>query len=272
VPLIPLLALCLYYEDEGAGRAVVLIHGWPMSARMWDDQAAALRSRYRVIRYDRRGFGRSPAEPWNESSAGHDPQDLAALLDYLNVRSAYLVGHSQGGSVAMSFTLAHPERVEALVLHGSGLDGFVLPETGPFASHDSVKVLMQEKGMPAFREAWAAHPINHVPEGRPEVRARLSLILNEYTAGDVLTPIPPRLGPTPARTAAIHRLSEIRTPTLVLVGDTDLPFFQIIADALVFLIPGAEKVVVPGGGHIVNMIEPERYNAELLRFLRSVER
>src|SRR5688572_25825658 len=56
----------LYYQDEGSGPALVLIHGWPMSARMWDDQARAFKDRYRVIRYDRRGFGRSPAEPWNE--------------------------------------------------------------------------------------------------------------------------------------------------------------------------------------------------------------
>src|SRR6185436_9985271 len=62
----------LFYQDEGSGQALVLIHGWPMSARMWDDQAAALKQRYRVIRYDRRGFGRSPAAPWNDGPGDHD--------------------------------------------------------------------------------------------------------------------------------------------------------------------------------------------------------
>jgi pimeloyl-ACP methyl ester carboxylesterase len=58
----------------------------------------------------------------------------------------------------------------------------------------------------------------------------------------------------------------------VLVGDADLPFFQIAADILTFEIPGAQKVSIKGGGHIVNMIEPERYNAEVTRFLNEVER
>src|SRR3954462_9819870 len=79
----------LFYQDEGTGHPLVLIHGWPMSARMWDDQAAALKQHYRVIRYDRRGFGRSPAEPWNEGPGDHDVADLNALLDFLQVKSAY---------------------------------------------------------------------------------------------------------------------------------------------------------------------------------------
>jgi pimeloyl-ACP methyl ester carboxylesterase len=236
---------------------------------MWDDQARALKERYRVIRYDRRGFGRSPAEPWNEGSSDHDVADLTALLDQLRIRSAYLLGHSQGGSVAVGFTLEHPDRVAGLILHGAVPGGFVLPEQGPFADHDSVRVLMQQQGMDAFRRAWTAHPINLIPEGKTEVRARLAQILNEYNGADVLKPTSPRSAP--AGPAAIYRLYQIPTPTLVLIGESDLPFFQIAADVLVFEIPGAQKVSVRGGGHIVNMIEPERYNAELLRFLQPLD-
>jgi 3-oxoadipate enol-lactonase len=129
-------------------------------------------------------------------------------------------------------------------------------------------VLMQRYGMDSLRRAWAAHPINRLPDGKSEVRTRLSLILSEYSGADVLKPTPPT---APNTTPAIHRLHEIRTPTLVLVGDSDLPFFQIAADVLTFEIPGAEKVSVKGGGHIINMIEPERYNAEVARFLDRVE-
>jgi 3-oxoadipate enol-lactonase len=248
----------------------VLIHGWPMSARMWDDQARAFKDRYRVIRYDRRGFGRSPAEPWNEGSSDHDVADLTALLDHLQVPKAYVLGHSQGGSVAVGFTLEHPDRVDALILHGAVPGGFVLPEEGPFATLDSVRVLMQKHGMDSLRRVWATHPINETPAAMPEVRARLAQILSEYTGADVLKPIPSRRGPQ--KPATIYRLREIRVPTLVLVGSSDLPFFQISADVLAFEIPGSEKVSIQGGGHIVNMIEPERYNAEVARFLRSQER
>src|SRR5712692_9056922 len=114
----------LYYQDEGTGHPLVLIHGWPMSARMWDDQARVLKERYRVIRYDRRGFGRSPAEPWNEGSSEHDVADLTALLDHLHVTTAYVLGQSAGGSVAIGFALEHPERVDALILHGAVPGGF----------------------------------------------------------------------------------------------------------------------------------------------------
>ena len=258
-----------YYEDEGTGHPLVLIHGWPMSARMWDEQVRVLKAHYRVIRYDRRGFGRSPGTPWHESSAEHDPADLAALLQYLKITHAYILGHSQGGSVATQFTLDHPEQVDALILHGAGLDGFVLPETGPFAEHDSVRILMHDKGMAAFRERWLAHPINHVPDGKPEVAALIASIVGQYSGADVLqeTPKPP-----PGHVAAIYRLREIKVPALVMVGGDDLPFFRITADALAFLIPGAHEAVVRGGGHLVNLIEPELYNAEVLRFLREVER
>jgi pimeloyl-ACP methyl ester carboxylesterase len=258
----------IYYEVEGTGHALVLIHGWPMSARMWDEQARVLKNYYQVIRYDRRGFGRSPGTPGAEQSAEHDAQDLEALLSYLKVSHAYVLGHSQGGAVAQQFTLDHPDQVDALILHGAPIDGFVLPETGPFSGAASVRELMQKSGMAEFRRQWLAHPINHVPEGRPEVAALIADIVANYSGDDVLKMVPKRSGGVPA----IERLNEIKAPALVLVGGEDLPFFQISADALAFEIPGAQKVVVPGGAHLVNIIEPERYNAEVLRFLRGVER
>jgi 3-oxoadipate enol-lactonase len=259
----------IYYEDEGSGHAIVLIHGWPLSERMWDDQARVLKEYYRVIRYDRRGFGQSPATPWNESASEHDPADLEALLRYLKVPSAYLVGHSAGGSVVTQFALDHPEQVDALVLSSSALGGFVLPETGPFSGNDSLRPFIQRVGMPAFRRAWLALPMNHIPEDKPEIEARLAAIGAQYTAVDVLQPTP---APATKRVAAIWRVQSIKAPTLVIVGANDEPFFQISADALALEIPGAHKVVVRGGAHMVNMIEPELYTAELLRFLRGVER
>src|SRR5512140_3156494 len=82
----------IYYQVEGTGHALVLIHGWPMSARMWDEQARVLKNYYKVIRYDRRGFGRSPGTPGAEQSAERDAQDLEGLLRLLKVSSAYVLG------------------------------------------------------------------------------------------------------------------------------------------------------------------------------------
>ncbi|HEY8795471.1 MAG TPA: alpha/beta hydrolase [Gemmatimonadaceae bacterium] len=258
----------IYYEVEGSGHPLVLIHGWPMSARMWDAQARELKNYYQVVRYDRRGFGRSPGGVGLEQSAEHDAQDLEALLRYLKIPHAYIVGHSQGGAVAQQFTLDHPDQVDALILHGAPIDGFVLPETGPFSGAGSVRELMQKSGMAEFRRQWLAHPINHVPADRQEVAAFIADIVAQYSGDDVLKMVPAHAAGVPA----IQRLNQIKTPALVLVGGEDLPFFQISADALAFLIPGAQKVVIPGGAHLVNIIEPERYDAEILRFLRAVER
>lgn len=258
----------IYYQVEGTGHALVLIHGWPMSARMWDEQAAVLSRYFQVIRYDRRGFGRSPGTPGREQSAKNDAADLEALLRLLKVSHAYILGHSQGGAVAQQFTLDHPDQVDALILHGAPIDGFVLPETGPFSGASSVRELMQKSGMAEFRRQWLAHPINHVPANRPDVAAFIADIVEQYHGDDVLIMSPAH----PEGKPNIERLGEIKAPTLVLVGGEDLPFFQISADALVFEIANAVKVVIPGGAHLVNIIEPERYNAELLRFLRGVER
>ena len=259
----------IYYEDEGSGHPLVLIHGWPMSERMWDEQARVLKQYYRVIRYDRRGFGRSPAEPWHEGSGGHDVADLVALLRYLDVKSAYVLGHSAGGSTAMQFALDYPQQVDALILHGAVPGGFVLPEVGPFAIHDSTRMLAQTRGMDEVHRQWLANPINHVPADRPDVAAAIAAIVNQYSGADLLLPTPP---PSGSHVPAIERLHELKMPTLILVGGSDLAFFQISADALAFEIAGSQKVAIPGGGHLVNMMEPERYNAEVLRFLRSVER
>ena len=110
----------LYYEITGQGHALVLIHGGQLDRRMWDDQFRFFGSKYKVIRYDVRGFGNSPAaaEPYS------DKEDLAALLKFLKVEKAYIAGLSLGGRIAIDFAIAHPEMVDALVLAGPGLSGF----------------------------------------------------------------------------------------------------------------------------------------------------
>ncbi|HEX8353421.1 MAG TPA: alpha/beta hydrolase, partial [Pyrinomonadaceae bacterium] len=110
----------LYYETAGRGPAVVLLHGGLNDSRLWDEQMGPLSKRFRVVRYDLRGFGRSNAEPvefW-------PTEDLRALLDFLKIEKATLVGLSLGGIVAADFALEHPARVDRLILVGPGLRGY----------------------------------------------------------------------------------------------------------------------------------------------------
>ena len=111
----------LYCEETGAGPALVLIHGFTLDTRMWDDQFGLFAEHYHVIRYDLRGFGQS-AVPADTLYAHFD--DLKALFDALGIEQAHLVGLSKGGGVALDFALAFPAYVRSLVLIDSILGGF----------------------------------------------------------------------------------------------------------------------------------------------------
>ena len=103
----------LYFEIAGSGQPLVLLHGFTLDTRMWDDQFEPLTREFQVIRYDMRGFGQS-GPPASERYAHAD--DLRDLLDHLRVDKAHLVGLSKGGAIALDFTLAYPRRVNKLVL------------------------------------------------------------------------------------------------------------------------------------------------------------
>jgi len=254
----------IYYETEGNGPPVVLVHGRTLNLRVWDDQVPAFRQSFKVICYDRRGFGRSTGLPNRYT----DPSDLAALLDKLGVAKAHLVGMSQGGSVATSFAIEYPERVLSLVLQGSSLEGFNLPWSGPDrVSREEFKKVIQEKGIVAFRKEWINHPLMEIPPEKSAAQDRLRTILESYSGADLLNPAPPPVGRAPD----VLRLNEIKAPTLILIGAGEVPYLRIVADALSYAIPGAKKAVIPGGGHLINMIEPESYNQVVMNFLKSVE-
>src|ERR1700680_1152810 len=118
---LPVVGADLFYEVEGHGTAVMLVHGFALDARMWDDQVAALRTVATVVRYDLRGFGRSSLPPLGVAYSHGG--DLLAPLDHLRLETAVLVGLSMGVLVAMHATLLAPERVRGLALLDSVLGG-----------------------------------------------------------------------------------------------------------------------------------------------------
>ena len=245
-----------YYEARGSGPPVVLLHGFSLDSRMWDGQGAALASRYRVIRYDLRGHGKTTA-PITVPFAAHD--DLRDLLDDLGVQRATLVGLSMGARVAVDFALAYPERVSGLVLAGPGLSGYVLKERP--AGMDSVIVAIRAGDTRRAAEHFAETPLMAIP-WRPDAHAEMKVIVvgNAHLWG--LAGSPERALDPPA----IGRLSEIRVPLLVVVGAADTPDTRRVADTLA-TVKGATKAVVPNAGHMVNMAAPERFNELLLEFL-----
>jgi 3-oxoadipate enol-lactonase len=249
----------LYYEMAGSGRVVVLIHGGLADSRLWDDQFSEFAKHYRVVRYDLRGFGRSD---FSMGPLSH-VDDLTALLKFLKIRKAALVGLSLGGIVAMDFTLAHPEMVERLILAASGLRGYQgVRNTQGIAANEAA----EKEGLEKAIALWLEHPFFATGKNSPRYQQRMRAMLtdNFRTWGRTPAPI---IWTWPSQ-PVIERLPQIKTPTLIIVGDRDFVNITAIADILAAKIPGAQRAVIAGVSHHLNMEKPREFNQLALDFLR----
>jgi len=251
----------LMYEVAGDGPAVVLIHGFGLDMRMWDPQVGPLADRFRVVRYDCRGFGASgpfdPAVPYTHAG------DLVALLDHLDIGEAVLAGLSFGGRVALQAALADPARVRGLALLDAVLDGVPWdPESA--RALDEVARRVQESGVLAGREAWLAHPLFAAARERPDLAAALAAMVAGYPGQHWLGQDPHRETRRP-----IDVLEGIAVPALVAVGERDVAGFREMSAVLARRIPGAAYHVVANAGHMVTMEQPAAINDLLTGFLQE---
>jgi pimeloyl-ACP methyl ester carboxylesterase len=256
----------LYYEMQGEGHPLVLIHGGYMDGRMWDDQFHAFAEHCRVIRYDVRGFGKSelPQVPYA------DRQDLFDLLHCLGVEKTYLLGLSLGGIIAIDFTLEHPTMVDALILVGSPVPGFPIEllyteeqleqQRSRWAAFEKAK---QERNIPDLVDALMEDPTLVPSSNYPVARQRVRNTLSEYSFVWVLNPAPRQELEPPA----YERLSEIHVPTLLMLGAEDDPRLFKDADKLERDIVGARRVTMSETHHMPNMEKPEEFNTIVLDFL-----
>ena len=253
------------YDVSGrAGPAIVFIHGWSHNLSVWDDQVAALSSRNRVVRFDTRGYGKSTG--FSDPSA--DPQDLLTLLEALHIPSAYIVGHSRGGDVALRFAAAYPQRTKGLVLYGAFPEGVAAPpEVGQFFA--SLPDIARKNGLDSVGKLLLASDIAWVPPGRTDVLERYRRLWTSYSGKDLLNP-QPESHRVPVPTA--DQIKMMRVPTLVIVGDHEAPFIAAAADSLAKWIPGAKKVVIPNAGHGAHFAQPASFNSALMDFIFGVER
>lgn len=253
----------LAYEVVGEGPTLVLLHAGIADMTMWDAQVDALAEGYRVVRYDMRGYGDSPATPGPFSHR----RDLFALLGSLGIEQAHLVGCSQGAATAIDFALEHPEMTTSLVLVSPAVNGYEFEGRPPQALLDLTGALARRDVAGAADLAariWADGPArtpDQVDAGvREHIRAmsRVALrnLLPEAVAEDALEP------------PAIGRLAEVDVPTLAVVGDLDDASILDIADVIVDGIAGAEKVVIPGTAHMLSMEKPDVFAEVALGFLR----
>ncbi len=247
----------LFYEVAGAGYPLVLIHGTSLDTRMWDDQFELLAQRYQVIRYDRRGFGRS-ALP--RGSYTHT-DDLAALLTYLDVHHPILLGHSSGGAVVLDYAIAHPTAARALILYEAVLGGYrFAPEFGAYLG--SVRTTAQHEGLDAARECWLV-PLAAQLLDKPNALVRLRQRVREYSGWHWVHDDSERSSLAPA----MQQLGRLHLPTLIVVGERTVPDMHRIADILQREIAYARTAMIFKAGHLANMEQPEEFNQVILGFL-----
>ena len=253
----------IYYEIAGSGVPLVLVHGFSLDRRMWDDQFAFLATEYRVIRYDVRGFGNStdvPVQPYSY------PDDLMRLMDHIGIEAAHLVGLSMGGAIVVDFAVEHPERVLSLVPVDAPLDG--VEWLTNFGTRVGIAArLANQIGMDSALDLWLEDELLAPAMNNSDCAAALEEIIRDYT-GWHWTSGAKSLS---RDTHTSELLNTIVSPTLVIVGEHDLIDFHAMGDVMAEGIDGAHKVVIPNIGHMSNMEDPVAFNALLHGFLSGIE-
>lgn len=253
----------LYYEIVGRGHPLVLVHGRSLNSKMWDDQLEVFAKRFKVVRYDVRGFGKS-ALPTVGKEYSHT-KDLKALLNQLGIDYACVVGLSMGGGIALDFTLEYPEVTRALILVDSILGGFQDWSKTYRELMESLWKEAKEKGVEAAKDMWKNCLIFKPACEKPNVAFRLKQMISDYSGWHFVNPDPLRSLDPPA----IERLQEIKVPTLIIVGERDLPDFHRIADILSEKIQNSKRMTLKGAGHVSNMETPREFNEAILSFLTN---
>jgi 3-oxoadipate enol-lactonase len=248
---------CLRYQISGEGEAIVFLHGMGLDARMWDAEAVRFVRDHTVVRYDLRGFGKSTMP--RASFAHH--ADLRALLAYLSIDRAHVVGLSMGGGVAIDFALVYPEIVRSLVLVDTFVGGFKFQENA--AQMSAASAAAKTGGAAAGRAAWLANPLFAPARRSREVDERLRAMVEDYSGWHWLNDSPR----VPLNPPAWERLSEIASRTLVVVGELDFVEFRVIAERLASDLPAATRKVIAGVGHMANMEAPKKFQDIVATFL-----
>jgi pimeloyl-ACP methyl ester carboxylesterase len=244
----------LEWDEAGSGPAILLLHSGITDRRMWDPQMASLSERYRVLRYDARGFGES-----GRSEAPYHPYDDAvAVLDAAGVEQAIVVGSSMGGACAIDLAIAHPGRVAVLVAVGIGPGGRE-PDAELRAGWDAVRAAYEagdvERAIDLDTEMWVQDPaiVAQVRAWNAEIFAR------DEDGEHELELEPP----------AIDRLDEIQCPVLAVVGDRDQPFMVEGARVLANGVARGRLAVMPGLTHLPSLEAPDAFDRILLDFLEG---
>ena len=258
----------IYYETSGEGLPLILCYGLGGNTTQWSPQVSEFSQRYRLILWDPRGHGRS-GSPREQERYGLEisATDLLGLMDHLEISRAYVGGLSMGAGISTRFALAHPERVDALLIIDSATALGLPTQPEARAMREKTIELALTEGMEAvYRYAIEANP-NMAGRARQGPEAAKG-IMEMYQALDPTGYAHSIRAILDAESTA-DRLSQIQVPTLVLAGEEDpaLPAARLTHEK----ISGSKMVVIPGAGHLSNLDQPDAFNREVLAYLSEVD-
>ena len=261
----------LYYEDHGSGSPVVLIHGWPLSGRSWENQVPALvDAGHRVITYDRRGFGDS-SQPWGGYDYDTFAADLDALLTHLDLRDVTLVGFSMGGGEVVRYIGKYGSgRVSKAVLASAVPPYLYKSDDNPEGGLDDATIQQFQDGVRSDRIAFldefttgffaAGDRTDLVSEPARLYNRDIAAFASPKGTLDCITAF--------GRTDFRDDVAKVDVPTLVIHGDSDaIVPFEISGKRSHEAIANSSLVLIEGGPHGINATHAEQFNRALLDFL-----
>lgn len=245
----------------GEGPAVLLVHGWAIDLDMWTPQFAALAGRYRLIAFDRRGFG------YSSGTAGidHDLADIEQLLEMLDIDCIAIVGMSQGARVALRWAVYSPRATTCLILDGPPPDLLAMHRPQGEIALATYRELVRSEGIEAFRERWLEHPLMRLYTSEPRAHALLREMVGRYPGQDLVG----EQGPRPADSRSLPQLD---LPILIINGERDTSARIDAGAELAHVLPHAQLALIPGAGHLSNLDNPSAYNQALEQFLAKSHR
>ena len=257
--------MTLYHEVEGSGRTVVFVHEGIVDSRVWDPQWSSFEA-FQRIRFDLRGFGRSPVGSLPLTHA----KDVIELLDELGVSGSALIGGSMGGRVALEIAIDRPDLVGALVIVGGGLPGLDWSEEvrAYWQAEDEAVAKgdldgATEMNLRMWVDGLGRKPADVDPGVREAVREMLRHAL------ELQAPLWEQLDEEQLVEDVGGRLDEVRAPTLVLVGEEDVAALHAVGGRLAREIPDARFGTIPRTAHVPHLERPADFDALVLDFLSS---
>lgn len=262
--LLPNRNLRLAYEENGRGRPFVLLHAFPFDRTMWEPQQDELQNVAKVIVPDFPGFGESTAG--NGAFSIESAADvLAEFLTAIGISEKIILGGlSMGGYIALAFTRRHPERLAGLILADTKSDPD--DETGK-ANREKAIALVRDKGVPALIESNLPNMLSDDTRAqRLDVVEQVRQIAERQRPEVVIA----ALAALRDRPDALPGLSQIRVPTLVIVGEKDAVTPLAVAEKIAKGVSGSRLVTIPGAGHLSNLENPAAFNAAAREFLNLI--